>query len=134
MRTAKELYSQGGDGFGEEYDYQPILAEFGTIILQVDDDDYQGDSRVLYKDNGKIGYLEFGWGSCSGCDSLQACENYDEIQELMDELRQSIMWFESEKEALRYFKEHDWEGDFSWHAEEQKEFVAETLKILDNAE
>lgn len=56
--------------------YQPIMDSFGNIILQVDDNDYQGDSRLLYREDDRIGFLQFGWGSCSGCDSLQACHSY----------------------------------------------------------
>ena len=69
-----------------ESDYQPIVDSFGNVLIQVDDADYQGDTRVLYEKDGKYGYLNFGWGSCSGCDALQACCNIEEIQELINSL------------------------------------------------
>lgn len=62
--------------FGETnyfWDYKPIVNSFGKIIIQVNDGDYQEDSYILLEDDGRYGYLSFGWGSCSGCDALQAC-------------------------------------------------------------
>ena len=111
-------------------DYQPMLEAFGTIIVQIDDDDYQGDTRVLYDNDGKIGHLVFGWGSCSGCDALQACTTYDELQELCDQLQESIIWFEDKKTALEWFVSHDWKGDYSWHSRETREYVNFVMEYL----
>ena len=134
MKTASELYASDiDDTYFSIWDYQPMLDSFGEIVLQVDDNDYQGDSRVLYKDGGKYGWLQFGWGSCSGCDSLQNCDNIEEVQELMDELNSSIKWFDSSEECYKYFSEKDWSMDYSWHREEQKEFI-ERVKQLTKKE
>ena len=111
-------------------DYQPMLDAFGNIAVQVDDDDYQGDSRVLYDENGEIGLLIFGWGSCSGCDALQACGSLEEVQELCDKLQEDIKWFDDKKQALEYFTSHDWQGDYSWHQTETKEFVNKCIEYL----
>ena len=129
MRTAKELYpsyweeeEMNGNFYGPN-NYQPIIDELGNVLVQVDDNDYLGDSRVLYEKDGKYGYLIFGWGSCSGCDSLQGCENTDDIQSLMDDLEANVRWFDSLDEVKQYFKDKDWCLEFCWHAEETKEFV-----------
>jgi hypothetical protein len=116
------------DVYHEEYwyDYNPMIQEFGKVVIKIDDDDYQGDSRVLYH-LGKVGYLNFGWGSCSGCDALQACDSIEEVQELANELEQDIIWFDCPENALKYFEEHDWEGDYTWHEKEQCIFI-ETVK------
>lgn len=128
MKTnVKELYS---DEWIEWSDYQPMLDAFGEIVVQVDDNDYSGDSRVLYDENGKIGLLIFGWGSCCGCDALQGCNTLEEVQELCDELQAQIKWFEGKEEALEYFTYHDWEGDYSWGASETKEFVGKCIEYL----
>lgn len=129
MRPASEVYQDSDYGW---YDYQPMLKEFGKIVIQVDDD-YQGDSRVLYRKGRKFGHLQFGWGSCSGCDALQACSDMDEIQELMDDLQSRIIWFNSAKAALKYFQEHDWEGDYSWYAHEQKDYIEKVINYLQEA-
>lgn len=102
MKIAKELY---GEGYW--YDYQPMLEEFGEILVQVDEDDYQGDSYLLYKKDNQYGFLVFGWGSCSGCDALQACNNIDEVQELMDQLYNDIKWFDSLEEVKEYLSNVD---------------------------
>lgn len=125
--NVKGLYQEERWGW---YDYQPMLDAFGKIVIQIDDDDYQGDSRLLYDENGKIGFLTFGWGSCSGCDALQACGTLDEVQELCDGLQNDIKWFDDKKQALEYFTNHDWQGDYSWHYNETKEFVQKCIEYL----
>ena len=118
MKTAEEIY-------GDKScicDYQPMLEEFGNILLQVDDDDYQGYSFLLYRNNEKYGYLHFGWGSCSGCDALQACSSIEEVQKLMDRLYGSIQWFDGVCELREWFFSHDWKGDYCWHLDSFHEF------------
>lgn len=140
MKTAKELYINDPNIVFDDiclmgvYEYQPMIDEFGKIILQESDDAYQGSTWVLYQDNDRIGFLRFGWGSCSGCDALQACESFDEIQTLMDELWQSIMWFDSSKDALKFFKEHDWEGDWDNSIESSNIFVKKAIELLESME
>lgn len=132
MKKAEELYGPFGEGeWFYATDYMPMLAEFGDIILKIDDDYYQGDSRILYTDGGYIyGYLQFGWGSCSGCDALQACMTIPEVQALMDELHGSIKWFKDRAEAYKFFTTHDWPGDYSWTKPEQRRFIAAAIIIL----
>ena len=97
----------------------------------MDDDAYLGDARILYADTGSgLGYLTFGWGSCSVCDALQDCSTYSDLAELIQQLATSIKWC-SRKEMLKFFKEHDWEGDFGWHKDEQKRFVKEVIEYLE---
>jgi len=132
MTTAKELYNYEDEiYFWGPNNYQPMLDSFGTIVIQVDDNNYQGDSRVLYQSGSMFGWLQFGWGSCSGCDALQACENIEEVQELMNELQNSIKWFFDKEEAIEFFETHDWKGDYSyWNNGEQKVFIDKVLKFL----
>lgn len=113
-------------------DYQPMIAAFGNIAVQVDDHNYQGDTRVLYDNDGKIGHLIFGWGSCSGCDALQACRTVEEVQKLCDELQDDIKWFDTATEALEWFSTHDWEGDYSWWEDETKKYVELAIEYLRN--
>ena len=136
MKTAKELYIDEDYTEDDTYhhfsgDYQPMLNEFGEILLQVDDNSYQGDTRVLYRDGTRYGWLNFGWGSCSGCDALQACYTIEEIQSLMDSLYSEITWFDSPTGALEFFKTHDWEGDYSHGYQEQARFITEATVILE---
>lgn len=135
MKDIREVYPDAQDeyGFCAPSDYGPLLESLGyEILLQVDDVDYQGDSRVLFRDGNRYGLLVFGWGSCSGCDALQACDSYEEIELLRSDLHNRIQWFASAAEALRYFETHDWMGDFCWHQEETKQFVEQAVAILKN--
>lgn len=125
----RKLYD-AEDIWGGWSNYQPMIDAFGNVVVQVDDDDYQGDTRVIYDNDGRIGWLIFGWGSCGGCDALQACDDIDEVQELCDSLQNGIKWFDSKQEALSYFKNKDWETEWYWHEEETKRFVKEAIDYL----
>ena len=126
----RELYK--GENPSWLYDYQPMIDAFGKVAIQVDDDAFQGDTRVLYDNDGKIGFLIFGWGSCSGCDALQACVTFYDVQELCDELQNDIKWFDSKEDALKWAKEKDWATEWFWHEEEGKEFVQKVIEYLSN--
>ena len=126
MKRAEDVYAKGD---GCWYDYQPMLNEFGDIVIQEDQDDYQGDSFLIYKVDDRYGYLNFGWGSCSGCDALQACNNINEVQKLMDELYDSIQWFDSLAELKIYFADTDWWLKHEYYLDEFKTFL-ERVKEL----
>jgi len=129
MKTYEEMYGKHTGAFYAPCDYNPILGAIGEIVLQVDDSDYQGDSRVLYKDGDNWGVLFFGWGSCSGCDALQACDSPTEVEELGQQLESSVRW-KPQEEMLTWLYEHDWKGDYSWYEEETHKFVAKARAIL----
>lgn len=133
MKTAKELFAEAAEkSYFYIVNYQPIIEEFGNIVVQVDDENYQGDSRILYHNaSGRIGYLNFGWGSCSGCDALQACNTFEEVDELIQQLHDAVIWWNTKSEALEYFKYHDWKGDYHWEIENQERFVKEVIEYLE---
>lgn len=138
MKTIEETYPdhakderEGGYFYGPG-DYGPLLQSFEyEILLQVDDSDYQGDSRLIYRNGDQYGMLIFGWGSCSGCDSLQACESMKEIAELRDSLHGQIKW-DSLRGLHDYITGKDWELEYSWHADETKDFVEKAKALLGN--
>lgn len=119
MKSAKELY--GNESWYTSY--TPMLKEFGEIIIRVDEDGYQGDSYLIYKDGDRYGYLSFGWGSCSGCDALQGCCSISEVQELMDKLYNDIKWFDSKVLLKEYFNTRDWTLEWSWYCSEFRDFL-----------
>jgi hypothetical protein len=125
MKKADEIY----DNSWGWWDYQPMLNEFGNIILQKDEQDYQGDSFLIYEKDDKYGYLTFGWGSCSGCDALQGCNSISEVQELMDRLYSSIEWFDSLDALKEYFEETDWTLQYQYSIPEFKEFLIEVENL-----
>ena len=131
MKTAKELYKDKVCW----YDYQPILEEFGEILVQVDEDNYQGDSYLLYKKDNQYGFLVFGWGSCSGCDALQACSSIDEVQELMNQLYSDIKWFDSLEGVKEYLsKDSIQELKYYYTSKEFKQFKELCQELNQNQE
>lgn len=120
-----------GDAWVETPSYRDIVNDFGyEVLLEVKDDDYQGDSRFLLRDGDRYGWLQFGWGSCSGCDALEACDSIADLEKLKAELRGQVKWFASKSEASKFFDEHDWEADYSWSEDNQKAFVAKAKEAL----
>jgi hypothetical protein len=131
LARVKQLYpKQEGEPFYGPSDYNPLIGSFGEILLQVDDKDYQGDTRVILKRGDEYGLLIFGWGSCSGCDALQACDTYQDIENLRARLESDIKWLPA-KELLAYLETHDWKGDYSWHDDgETKQFVEQATAMM----
>lgn len=126
MRKAEEIYDHD---YSSWYDYTPMLKEFGEILLRVDEKNYQGDSFVIYKDKDRYGYLNFGWGSCSGCDALMACNSLKEVQKLMDKLYNAIQWFPSLDALKEYFENKDWELCYQYHIPEFSEFLLKVQEL-----
>src|SRR5687767_11654660 len=81
MGDVRELFPEckAEDGWFNHPGYAAIIASFGDVDLKVSDNDWQGSTYAVIRRLGKVGYLEFGWGSCSGCDALEACESYDDL-------------------------------------------------------
>ena len=112
--------------------YNSLIESFEVqVVNENSSDDYQGSSWYLLRDNNRFGYLSFGWGSCSGCDALEACSNVEEAIQLRDELWQSITWFDSSNEARKFFNQHDWEADSSFREENFKQFIEDCKNALD---
>lgn len=89
--------------------YYSLVASTGVEVFDSeDDDDYQGDSFALVRDGDRWGWLTFGWGSCSGCDALQAAEgDEEELSELREQLIVSIVWRDSVAEVIAYATDAD---------------------------
>jgi hypothetical protein len=114
--------------------YGDIVRTFEhEILLESHDNDYQGDSRYLLRDNdtGAYGYLNFGWGSCSGCDALQACGSVAEVERFRDGLHASIQWRPSAAELLDFMRKRDWPTQYEWASDETKQFVADAITLLE---
>ena len=126
----RKLYTEDEDRYFCVSDYQPMIDAFGNVVVQVDIGSYHGDTLVLYDNDGRIGFLVFGWGSCCGCDALQACINFDDVQELCDELQRDIKWFDSKAYALKWAKEKDWDTEWFLYEDEGKEFVQKIIEYL----
>jgi hypothetical protein len=123
LQASDETY-----GFGS---YSELIDSFEVeVVLEIHDDDYQGDSRYVLRSGERYGLLFFGWGSCSGCDALQACDSVSEATELRDQLWNSVHWEPTASGLLRYINEKDWELDYAWHASETRSFIEQAKTLL----
>ena len=122
MKSIKELYPYDGK-YGDKWDllsdskpygYDEIIRSMEyEIQVKSKDNGYSGDSFYILRNNlGDWGFLTFGWGSCSGCDALLACETHEELEELRADLNDSIKWFDSKKTLQSYFDDKDWETEW----------------------
>lgn len=84
--------------------YDEIIKPWGlTVLHEWDQDDYQGSSVVIFQKGRRYGFLEYSWGSCSGCDSLEAaCGDKGAIAELSDSLKDSIKWFNNRESLVAH--------------------------------
>lgn len=114
--------------------YRELIDSFGVTVLVVDEDcDYQGDSRYLLKKGRQFGILEFGWGSCSGCDALEACSgNVAGMTKLRDELWNKIHWERGPRALLNYIEKKDWSLEYGNWGEFIDEATGKLSEILDN--
>lgn len=120
------IYPEVSENFDDYFygppNYEPMVESLGEILVETHVGVYQGDSWYLLKKDDLYGYLSFGWGSCSGCDALQSCSSFKELAELYNQLKDSITW-RTKEETVKWFVEHDWEGDYCYYEEEFKEFL-----------
>ena len=83
--------------------YHGIYDQFGAVFYEESVGSYQGDSVVLLLKDGWYGYLFFGWGSCSGCDSYEAAEgDPKEVLELAKDMHRVIKWFKTLEEVQQH--------------------------------
>lgn len=105
--------------------YESLVDSFEVeAMLEEHDHDYQGDSFYLLRNrSGEYGILIFGWGSCSGCDALQACSSLNDVENLRDSLWDSIVWMTLD-DLSAYVKSKDFSNDFYFYSSSGKRFVS----------
>lgn len=99
-----------------EASYEDAFHDCETLIWEAVGD-YQGDYFVLVKGpDGRYGFTVIGYGSCSGCDGLQATTGYGEepgeprnakvkeVAEYLQRDRDAVHW-EDTKEAMKRYLE-----------------------------
>lgn len=139
MNDIRQAYLNAGQGnnMGKWFplwDYKPLVASMGfDVLLQVDEDDYQGDSFLLLKDGNKWGFLTFGWGSCSGCDALQACDSWEDAESLRTEMASSIKWHEGPQQLRDYWGSKDWEAEWFCRNAVWNDFSQQAVAIIEAA-
>ena len=101
LRDIKECFPNLGESFFmPDVSYDQIIAAMDLYpVIMLEENDYQGDSIALLRSEfNNYGVLTFSWGSCSGCDALQAAETLDDINKLRSELYSKIHWEKDHKD------------------------------------
>lgn len=116
------LYLEGGyDGMIDSFRYVTLAtARLG---------DCQGDALFFLRDGESYGFLSVGYGSCSGCDSLDGCGSREQVESLRASIHSDIAWQPSVSEAWEWLCGRDWQGQYLI-GKEQEEFVRHCLGLL----
>ena len=73
--------------------------------------DYEGDYAIVVKRNEMLGFLVIGYGSCSGCDALEACDTQEDYDLVMKNVRNSISWGGTDfirNKITNLFEDNNW--------------------------
>lgn len=114
-----------GIGYGELIESMEV-----DVLVEAEQDDYQGDSFLLVRKGEQYGFMTYGWGSCSGCDAAQAVSSKAEATELRDDLYKGIRWFPYLTAALRWLATADHELDWYGHEPTFKQFLTEVDEFV----
>jgi len=117
-----------GDGYTGIYEY--ILECFGGGVFESHDiGSYQGDNIVFFKCGERYGLLNHCYGSCSGCDNYQACDDWssegttDDLKLLADDYKASVVWYDTKQSFIDYCENKWLKGDAGYHIHD-KDYVA----------
>lgn len=106
--------------------YEELLSTFEVeVLVNQSLGSYQGDYLVILRDKDHYGFLEFSYGSCSGCDSLAGCDTVEQAEEVRDGLWESVQW-KTVEEMRDFIRTRKWE-DHYYHSD------SEFPKFLDAA-
>jgi hypothetical protein len=134
VKTAKELYpnceckyyeDDEETYFSHPFDYSPIIENIGNVIIRVKDKDYQGSTRLLLEKDECYAIFVYRWGSCSGCDTLQACKSYENVQKIMDNFNKRVEWKNKEEIVSQIKSEWLNKENLDWHEEEELDFISQ---------
>ena len=105
--------------------YAELLeSRFCTVLDSGDAGSYQGDEFYIvsqslgYSDEARYGFGTSGYGSCSGCDALEAACDNKEINEIADQVYNGLRWFESKADLAAFLTTVDAANE--WYANEDE--------------
>lgn len=126
-------YSDDEYIWNEPHDYTPIINSLGIVNDKcMVGNNFNGNIVVFLSDNNskRVGYCEIPYGYNSDDDALQSCNSYNEIDILIKNIKDSVIWFDNYVDALEWFQHYDWELTHLWQSENFREFLCYTMKWL----
>jgi hypothetical protein len=119
-----------------------LESRFCDVIATERTGSWQGDEYFIVKqatddwaDDYRYGFSSASYGSCSGCDALQAAgSNGEALNDLADQTYRGIRWFDTVEELIEFLRTADPANN--WYANEDEwpalvaKFVAK-LEALD---
>lgn len=82
--------------------YRDTVSMFGDVVAETEWGGYEGDTLWMLKGAQGYGIPTFGWGSCSGCDALEACYSQADFDLLQVDLERGLRWFPTLGEAVAF--------------------------------
>lgn len=121
---------------GNYPDYDTLVSSLGHEMIESEVlGAYQGDIIYVLKDGERVGFLVVGYGSCSGCDELEAVapwgsrDDWTAVVALRDRLGTEVRWFDSRDDLAAYLTsdspELQWWGHNSEYKTWRDKFVEE---------
>ncbi len=113
----------------EYADYDELIRATGlTIDASEAFGDYQGDYVYVVRDGERRGIAIVGYGSCSGCDALQASHGVQaEMEDIAWGIRRSVVWGDETELRAKLTGEQSrlsWYGSESGYRESVEKLLA----------
>jgi hypothetical protein len=71
----------------EEIAWDIAFPKGHKIIKREEDNDYHGETRIDIESDGKLYHCEYGWGSCSSCDTLKGEGHVEAIKMILEAIK-----------------------------------------------
>ncbi len=105
----------GTEWFYTDDTYTTLVEKRAEILAHEYLGSYQGDVVFLVDGAEGFGLLVIGYGSCSGCDALEACESQEQVDKIGESILEGIKWFDTLQEAKDYILNNDIQ-ELKWYA------------------
>ena len=117
---AKIIYDSLLERYMPNMSYESMVSSFcESIIYSAVCGEYQGDEIYIITKAGMYGLSVVGFGSCSGCDALLACDTVDDLKELRRAIKDDVRWFSCLKEMREYIFDDETKKTNWWANDEE---------------
>ncbi|PKL14758.1 MAG: hypothetical protein CVV50_02265 [Spirochaetae bacterium HGW-Spirochaetae-6] len=126
MDVYPDLFDKEGEFWYTPWDYNPLLKSMGFDVLLHYDDEEEQKTNVIFRDGMRLGLLTFAMGDSPDTDPLQACESYEDIEALRDNLLEMIKW-DNPKNFLSSLMKLNWEF-MQYSAKRTRSFIQNAIE------